>query len=68
LPTQYELILACTNLCKKQLKRGRVFQVLSAGCDRLSKRNETKFKFIAIEEEEECRLLYSSNVGIKECV
>jgi hypothetical protein len=44
-----------------------VFQVWSAGSDRLSKRNETKLKFIAIEEEEECRLLYSSNVGEKEC-
>ena len=45
-----------------------VFQVWSEGGDRLSKRNEDKFQLLTIEEEEECRLLYSSNVGKKECV
>jgi len=45
-----------------------VFQVWSEGGDRLSKRNETKFEIITIEGEKECRLLYSSNVGKKECV
>ena len=45
-----------------------LFQVWSEGGDRLIKENETKFEFITTEEEEECRLLYSSNVGGKKNV
>jgi len=36
--------------------------------DRLSKRNKTKFVFIKIKEEEECRLQCTPDVGREECV